>query len=395
MSWIHRTRPTDRGTCHHRNRMVTRFFVALFSLLAGLAGAAPYTPASDDQVLAELTPAEQALGQPDRADNEADAIRKARTYVDYARQQEDARFLGYALATLSPWSDSSSPPTVLLMAEIELRQHQFDNARARLQSLLSKRPEQGQGWLMLANLERVQGRFDDATHACRRGTGTLSPVTVVICQGSIQAVTGKLPQAWQTLNRLAEQGLAAPGNEQRWLYTLLAEMAIQKGLPNQAQRHIDMARLVAPDDPYLTYLQSDVWLKQGHNDKVITRLQHWQERENALLRLSIAGQRSGHPDASQWQQAYQKRIAAARQSGRDIHLREQARFQLEVTGQYLAALANARANWDQQRELPDLRLLLASARTNSDPESLQLATDFIQRHEIHDATLQQLQENQP
>ena len=73
-----------------------------------------------------------------------------------------------------------------------------------------------------------------------------------------------------------------------------------------------------------------------------------------------------HPNADRWQKAYQARLDAARQSGRNIHLREQARFQLQVTGETDAALQTARANWETQRELSDLRLLLASAAAGDD-----------------------------
>ncbi|WP_161319162.1 tetratricopeptide repeat protein [Alcanivorax sp. DP30] len=375
---------------------MARFFVALFSLLAGLASAAPYTPNSDDQILVRLSPAEQALGQPASAGSEANAIRQAREYIDYARQREDSRFLGYARAILSPWLGSpSSPPIALLMAEIEQRQHQFAQAQTRLTKLLERHPNDGQAWLMLANLHRVQGRFEDARHACRQGASTLPPTTVVICQSSIQAMTGQLPKAWQTLQRLADSGLASPGNEQRWLHTLLAEMAIQQGLYDQANNYLNAALQDAPQPPYLVYLQNDLRLMRGDNDKVIAALQPWQDRENALLRLAIAAQRSHHPDADRWQQAYQDLLNAAQQSGRDIHLREQARFQLQVSARPEAALQTAQANWETQREISDLRILLASAAASGDQDAHQQAMQFIDLHGISDAPSQPLQDASP
>ena len=385
----------DRGTCHHTT-VVARFFVPLLSLLAGLASAAPYTPASDDQILVRLSPAEQAMGQPVSPESEAMAIRQAREYIDYARHREDSRFLGYARATLTSWSVSpSSPAIALMLAEVEQRQHHFSSARERLHLLLEQRPEQGQAWLMLANLERVQGRFEEARNACRQAATTLPPTTVVICQSSIQAMTGQQEKAAQTLQRLANSGLAAPGQEQRWLHTLLAELAIQQGHPDKAHQHLRTALQLAHGDPYLVYLQSDLWLMQGKHDKVIKALTPWQDRENALLRLSIAGQQLQHPNADRWQKAYQARLDAARQSGRNIHLREQARFQLQVTGETDAALQTARANWETQRELSDLRLLLASAAAGDDERNYQLARDFIVRHGISDAPSQQLQDDTP
>ena len=375
---------------------MTRFFAALLSLLAGLASAAPYTPASDDQILVRLSPAEQALGQPSPPTSDAEALRQAREFIDYAREREDARFLGYARATLAPRLTPSAPPSaLLLMADIEQRQHEFDKAQARLTALLEQYPNDGQAWLMLANLHRVQGRFDDAQHACRQGASTLPPTTVVICQSSIQAMTGQLPKAWQTLQRLADSGLAAPGNEQRWLHTLLAEMAIQQGLYDQAHDYLNAALHNAPQAPYLVYLQNDLRLMQGDNDNVIDALQPWQDRENALLRLAIAAHRSQHPDAERWQQAYQDLLNAAQQSGRDIHLREQARFLLQVSAQPEAALQTAKANWTTQREISDLRILLASATASGDQDAYQQAMQFMARHGISDAPSQPLQDASP
>jgi len=248
---------------------------------------------------------------------------------------------------------------------------------------------------MLANLHRVQGRFDDARHACRQGASTLPPTTVVICQSSIQAMTGQLPKAWQTLQRLADSGLASPGNEQRWLHTLLAEMAIQQGFYDQAHDYLSAALHDTPQAPYLVYLQNDLRLMQGDNDKVIDALKPWQDRENALLRLAIAAHRSHHPDAERWQQAYQDLLNAAQQSSRDIHLREQARFLLQVSAEPEATLQTAKANWTMQREISDLRILLASAKASGDQDAYQQAMQFMERHGISDAPSQPLQDASP
>jgi hypothetical protein len=47
--------------------------------------------------------------------------------------------------------------------------------------------------------------------------------------------------------------------------------------------------------------------------------------------------------------------------GDRIHLREEARFRLELGGDACAALALASEDWQVQRELADARVLLATA----------------------------------
>ena len=273
-----------------------RFPAALLLILCGgllvsTTGAAPYTPDNNNTVLATLSDSQQALTPASPPQNEADALRLARAQIDYGRQQGDPRFLGYAQRTLAPFSQPPSPAVSLLWADIEQQRHQFSQARTRLARLLEQHPNQGQGWLMLANIERVQGQFDAARQACRNAANSLPPTTVVLCQSSVQAMTDQHQRAYATLQSLADSPLVSDTTQSVWLQTLIAEMAIQQGEPERAQQALDAALALAPQDAYLRYLQNDLWLQQGHPDAVIADLKNWQDRDNALLRLAIAGQR--------------------------------------------------------------------------------------------------------
>lgn len=389
MFWTLQTKKWNRGVCHHY-RVMAPFFVVLFSLIAGRNWAAPYTPSSNDQVLARLSPAEQALQQSSPMKNLANATAQARQLIDEARLREDSRFLGYAQATLKPFlTPTNSAATQLLMAEIEQYQHHFSLARSRLNRLLEQRPDEGQAWLMLANLDRVQGHFTSSRQACQQAATSLPATSVILCLSGIQAMTGNLDKAEQTLTRLANSDqLSMTDDERQWLYTLLTEIAVQQGKNALALTHVQQALQIAPQSPYLRYLQSDIWLMQGANAKVIADLLDWQDRDNALLRLAIAAKRSQHSEASNWRNAYQQRIDMAQQSQRPIHHREHARFLLSVTEQADEALEAARANWETQRELSDLRILLASAALSKNEKSLDDASRFIQRHNINDAPSQ-------
>ena len=357
-------------------------------LLAGTAQAAPYTPDTNATVLATLSESQRALTPASPPQNETDALRLARAQIDYGRQQGDPRFLGYAQRTLAPFSQPPSPAVNLLWADIEQQRHQFTQARIRLTALLEQHPNQGQGWLMLANIERVQGQFDAARQACRQAANSLPPTTVVLCQASVQAMTGQHQHAYATLQSLADSLLVGDTTQVVWLQTLIAEMAIQQGEPERAQQALDTALALAPQDAYLRYLQSDLWLQEGKPHAVIEDLKNWQDRDNALLRLAIAGQRSQHPHASQWQQAYQQRLQAAEQAGRSVHQREQARYLLQVAPSPDEALTVARKNWEQQKELADLRLLLAAATAADSTDARATVRDFIDSHGVHDAALQ-------
>tara|TARA_B100000676_G_scaffold102780_1_gene102554 strand:+ start:3859 stop:4956 length:1098 start_codon:yes stop_codon:yes gene_type:complete len=358
--------------------------------MAAPVTAAPYTPAGDHVVLARLPQAPTPLVAPAPANDLSAALALARSQIDYASRHDDPRFLGYAQATLAPFlQQSSSSEASLLMARIEQQRHQFARARHRLTRLLEQAPSQGQAWLMLANIDRVQGRLDEARQACRKAATTLPPTTVLLCQASVQAITGQRDQAYNTLQPLAAGPAAPQGKSAQWLATLSAEIALQQGRLSLATEHLRDALQQAPADPYLRYLQSDLWLARNQPQAVINDLTSWQDRDGALLRLAIAGQRLDHPRAQAWREDYRARMAADQDTGRQRHLREHARFLLEVENDPQAALTLARENWQQQRELADLRLLHASAMAVDDQATLAQLQVFVDRYQVDDAQLTQ------
>lgn len=383
--------PRGKVSNNHRSAVTSHsgFFVTLLLLLwCSATIAAPYTPDGDDVVLARLPALPETLANPAPVADPVDVLALARSQIDYASHAEDPRFLGYAHATLAPLiQDGFSPAAELLMARIEQHRHQFARARHRLNQLLDRFPNQGQAWLMLANIERVQGRLDTARQACRESAVTLPPTTVVLCQASVQAITHQRDKAYATLQALAEGPAAPQGDSARWLTTLLTEIALQQGDTDAAMSHLQDALQQAPQDPYLRYLQSDLWLTRDQSRSVIDDLSGWQDRDGALLRLAIAGQRLDHPRAEIWREQYRARMAADRDTGRERHLREHARFLLEVEDNPEGALALARENWRQQRELADLRILNASARAIGDQDTHDQIRDFIHQHQIIDSQI--------
>ena len=79
-----------------------------------------------------------------------------------------------------------------------------------------------------------------------------------------------------------------------------------------------------------------------------------------------------------------------------MHQRELARYLLQVTSSPDEALAVAQKNWEQQKELADLRLLLAAATAANNTDVRATVRDFIDSHGVHDAALQaQWSEAQP
>jgi len=109
-----------------------------------------------------------------------------------------------------------------------------------------------------------------------------------------------------------------------------------------------------------------------------------------LLRTTIAAQRNGDPDAKSLQDNLAERFVEARARGDQTHLREQARFALEVEHDTKRALDLAQRNFEVQREPADARTLLEAARAAGDIRAAQPAIDWLRHTGIVAPRLQQL-----
>ncbi|MDX1804799.1 MAG: hypothetical protein R3292_12010 [Alcanivorax sp.] len=371
------------------NRCRRLAVAALILALCPPCGAAPYTPASDQTVLTRLPASLQTLAPPRQPLDHDQALQLARRQIQQARREGDPRFLGYAQATLAPWQDERQKDAAvgILLATVEQSRHQYLKARDHLRALLAQHPDQGQAWLTLAVIERVQANYDKASQACRETAGHLPPSATVICLASIQALTGPPDAAYQRLQRLAASNLPMSPAQRRWMYTELAEIAWQKGDDRQTLNYAKKGLASQPDDRYLRFVKADAELALGDNQSVIRDWQHNIAIDGGLLRLAIAGQRAHDPRASHWADLYQQRLQAAAQARQQLHLREQARFQLQVLQQPEAALATAKRNWQIQKEPADLRILAATASACDDAQTLALARRFIDQHGLQDQRL--------
>lgn len=87
---------------------------------------------------------------------------------------------------------------------------------------------------------------------------------------------------------------------------------------------------------------------------------------------------------SEWSATLNERFAAARRAGVGAHLREEARFRLEVETDVAAALPLAVENWSTQKEIADARLLLECAVAAARPDAARDVLGFVQRAGLAD-----------
>ena len=365
---------------------------ALLAIAAGMGAAAatPYVPGNDDEVLARLPAGATHTSAPIRRQAEVRldvALPLAQFYISQARATGDLRFLGYAEAVLSRWRSQSPPdPAVLvLQATILQSRHAFEAALAELDAALRARPDDAQAWLTRATVLRVLGRYPEAGSACMQFARWADAGVSLICEQSIQGLTGHLESAYATLGALSTQGMLDA--ERAWRGSELGEMAVRLGHDTDAERWFRDALAHSPNDFYVRAALADLLLRQHRSAEVLVLLQGQESIEPLLLRLAIAQKQQGNPALARSAELLQTAFATEAERGEPVHRREQARFLLEVQNRPQEALSVALANWAVQREPDDALILVNAARAAGAPQRAEPALEFARTQGLRDVRI--------
>lgn len=302
-------------------------------------------------------------------------------YLRIGRETADPRFTSYAQATIDPWLRRGEPSAEVLVLSATVLQstHRFNESLLALDRALAIDPRNAQAWLTKATILQVQGRFAEARTACSNLLRTAGQVIAVSCITGVNSLNGRLEESYRSLQAF---GTAAklPNDLHGWIQGQLGEMAVRLGDARAAEDHLNAALLATPGDVYLKAALADVLLAQQRNDDVIALLRENEQQDVLLLRLAIAGTRLQSPAGKTWATAFEARFNAASRSGDTSHLREYARFLLDVRGNATKALEIAKRNWQVQREPADVDVYVRAARALSLPEAQ--AEVFAWIHEV-------------
>src|SRR4051812_49169147 len=364
------------------------FIVAmLLALVAPLAAATPYVPSSDSEVVETLPGG--AGPQADRAmralrsavvrdpGNLDLALRLASLYVTRSRIDSDPRQLGRAEATLAPWwnAPTAPVPVLVLRATIEQSNHAFDDARVDLMRALAREPANGQAWLTLATVQQVTGDLAGAAASCRRLADIAAAPIAKTCTASVDGVSGRAADAYEVLDRLHRGAeTTALGT---WTTTLQAELAERRGRPADAERLYLASRALDPRDVYTIAAYADFLLDAHREADVLAMIPRDTPADILLLRRTQAAVRLRAPDAAIETEALHERFAALRARGDRVHLREEARYTLEILDEPEAALSLAIDDWRVQKEPLDARIAIETALAAGKPAAAREVVDWI------------------
>jgi hypothetical protein len=191
---------------------------------------------------------------------------------------------------------------------------------------------------------------------------------------SVDGVSGRAADAYDVLDR--RRG-AEPTSLDTWATTLQAELAERLGRPADAERLYLASRARDPRDVYTIAAYADFLLDAHRDADVLAMIPRETPVDILLLRRVQAAVRSGAPDATSEAGALGERFAALRARGDRVHLREEARYTLEILGKPDAALALALDDWRVQKEPLDARIALEAAIAARRPAAVREVVDWV------------------
>lgn len=354
-----------------------------------------YVPASDDEVverlqrhsLASKRDLSERLARPaDRPVGVAAAVAMAHRHYERARRDGEPRELGLAEAALGDWWEQADAPVPVLLLRAAIRQYQHDFAGALedLRQAIVAEPGNAQAWLSQAAILQTTGHLKEAAESCRRLVAISDHIAGHVCLADLASLRGD-QTAFDRLENLLTAHRAGP-SERAWILTVQAEMAERLGRESDAQRLFPLA--VAFDSgSYARVAYADYLLLHGRATEVAAVLGESPATDAVLLRRAIALARTADPSAKLIIDELRQRFESSVARDDSLHLREMARFALEIDGAADAALALAKRNWTLQKEPADALLLAAAAKAAGVAEGAEAVRAFVREPGLFDVRL--------
>lgn len=374
----------DHRSCHVRGRQwrsvlkstsIITSAMALVALpaLAPVHAAKPYMPREGDEVLEKLPTAlfgardevaelRRKLAANPKAPDLAGSL--AARYMALGGQTGDARYYGYARAAIGAWWESENPPADILKlrAKLKERNHDYDPALADLHLLLRIDPLDVQAGIEVANINRVQGKYDEANQACDRLNRFAGPFATALGRIPILAVTGHANDAYAQLERMLPDARVQFPATVQWFLTMQADIAVALGRDAEAEAHLREGLALAPEDKYLLRAYGDFLLDHGRDQEALSLVEGHAIDDGLLLCSAIAAQRLGKAErAAEWKAQLQSRFDEVRQRGDQPLGRFESLYELELKHDPERALKLALANWHVQKETHDTQAVLKAA----------------------------------
>ncbi len=375
--------------------------LALF--FASAAGAAPFTPTSDSQVL-ETLPARAtdprmremhemraALRREPR--NLELAVQLARRYYEEVAAEGDPRYIGYAQAALAPWWQLPEPPPAARVLRAMLLQfnHDFAGAVADLDGALKVEPANTEAWAWRAAISMVQADYPAARHACQQLGGIALPLVAVTCTAYVDSVTGKADAASAAIRTALQRAPDAPASARLWVLTRLAEIEERRGDYKAAEAAFREALALGLSDGYLLAAYADFLLDRGRAAEVMALLGDKTRSDVLLVRAALAAKALAIAAAARAVGRPRRRVSRRHSGGATRPTRRKSR----ALRWRCRAGPRKRSRWRNpttrvQREPADARALLEAAIAARQPAAAAPALKWMAESGIDSLALKNL-----
>jgi predicted Zn-dependent protease len=301
------------------------------------------------------------------------------------------RYLGYAEAVIAPWKlkRPSPVPILLLSATILQRNHHFDEALKELKEIIKKYPDHAEALLLQASIYQVKGQYDAAKESCRKLLHLSTLPIGLICSAQLEGLTGNLEYAFRQISQMLNinnQGLTPEIHQ--WLMRIYIDLAQRLKKENIVENSFKQIMTNNPSSE-IKIAYADWLLSKGLFEEVIQLAIRDTKDDGMLLRLIIAEKALIKSDAKTHTTLLSDRFAAAKLRNERTHLREEAKFMLEVLGKSSEALQLATANWAIQKEPADGLLLLDAAIATKSLSDARPVLEWLKKTHIQDPALEQ------
>jgi hypothetical protein len=378
-----------------------RAAAAMLWLAAAGVAAAPFTPASDAEVVERLPVAsDPALRTVEslrrqlasRPQDAALRLEIGERYFALAMAQGDPRYVGYAISTIAPLERTAAGSARYWLVRGQLQQysHDFEAALASLQRASQIDPKAVEPVAWRAAIHMVEAQYPQAAVECRRLEAIGDALFAQGCSAYLRASTGQLVPAYKDLAQAVGAAEGAGPELLLWLQTRLAEMAARQQRWGDAERHYRAALALGLTDQFLLGSYADFLLERGRPREVLQLLAGWERSDILLLRLALAGRAANDPRAKEWRDQLRDRFQAAALRGDRLHEQEAARWALELENDPVRALAHAKNNYTRQKEPRDAEVLLRAALAAGQPQAAAPALEWLKASGYEDGSLQQL-----
>jgi hypothetical protein len=321
-----------------------------------------YEVTAPSQQLTELRAAQSVLGaDPDNADA---ALNLSRVALGLYQLVGNARFLGLAKASLTPWWHSGAAPLPIWLTRARIKQteHQFEQAATDLSALNSQHRGNIEALLLETDAWRRAGKIYAAKKACIAVALAGRTDLASVCSAEILLALGDANRA----NTLLSEALAGmtqqPPAVRDWAWSIYADSFTALDQNDKAAEIWSVLTQSAQSPLSYRLAYADLLLTMSQWQQVSDLLSDRADNTAALLRLVIAARRSGGMNLTTMQDELEQRLKIAATSGAaELYLRDQALFAWKIEDNPTLALDFARRNWDLQKSWEDTELVLRIA----------------------------------